>query len=106
MRFFLDSEYAYEIAAFISMGTESGVSKAKICHELDLSPELVQKNLTRLSELKIILKRGHSHYVISDKLSLQLSERPEYKRLRSRVFARAVESHFSSPFYEGLTIDT
>ena len=105
VRFFLDSEYAYEIAAFISMDTETGVSKTKICQELDLSPELVQKNLTRLSELKIILKRGHSHYVISDKLSLQLSERPEYKKLRSRVFGRAIESHFNSPYYEGLTIE-
>jgi len=104
-KLFKSSPIANEIAGYISINSDRGVSVQEICESFSMKKESVKEILHKLLFADFIKKKNKTLYQVPDGAWINIPDLSEFRESRLQHFASAVDSHFSTDYHENITIE-
>lgn len=105
MELFAEHEFAFEMAAYISMHTYRGVSENELCQAFRMSKGEVKALLNQLLYRGVAVKNPKGMYEVPNEAWIQISDLSEFRQMKARLYQQVVESHLSSAHYSDSTLE-
>ena len=104
-KLFKKSPVANEMASYISIHSDRGVSIKEIAEKFSMKIEYVKDVVHSLIHAEIVSKSGKNLYTIPNGAWINTPDLSEFRESRVRSFSLTIDSHFSSDYLEQVTIE-